>query len=73
VAEKTALLTWSIGQVQRAATQDPGACRALVELTNMLAPPRALVAPRVVWQVARTRLRQHAVPAGLTPVTAEGR
>jgi len=72
-ARGTALVNWYIGQVQRAATQDPGACRALVEVTNMLTPPRALFAPRVVWQVARTRLRQRAVPAGLTPVTAEGR
>ncbi len=59
-ARGTDLLNWYVGQVQRTATYERGVCRSLVEVTNLLKPPSALFAPRIVWQVARARLgRRH--------------
>jgi 2-polyprenyl-6-methoxyphenol hydroxylase-like FAD-dependent oxidoreductase len=52
-APGTDLLNRYAARVQRAATRDPKVCRALVAVTNLLAPPAALFGPRVLWQVAR--------------------
>jgi hypothetical protein len=57
-----------IGLVVRAATQDQLVCRALVEVTNLLAPPSALFAPRVVLGTIRTALRRPRREKALLPV-----
>jgi hypothetical protein len=69
-ARGTDLLNWYVGQVQRAATRQPDVCRTLVEVTNLLAAPSALLAPRVVWQVACDRLMRRPVAGHLVPSPA---
>ncbi len=68
-APGTDLLNWYVRQVQRAATRDARTCRSLVEVTNLLAPPRALFAPHVLAWAMRTCLRRPARP-DLTPAPA---
>jgi 2-polyprenyl-6-methoxyphenol hydroxylase-like FAD-dependent oxidoreductase len=52
-APGTALMNRYVGQLQRAATADPHACRALVDVTRMLAPAGALFRPRAAAAVLR--------------------
>ena len=68
----TDLVNRYFGLVLRAAVADPAVCRTLVEVTNLLAPPRALFAPRVVWRVARAALGRRPAPGALAPATPIG-
>ncbi len=68
----TDLVNRYFGLVLRAAVADPAVCRTLVEVTNLLAPPRALFAPRVVWRVARAALGRRPATGALAPAAPSG-
>jgi 2-polyprenyl-6-methoxyphenol hydroxylase-like FAD-dependent oxidoreductase len=55
-APTTDLFNWYLGRVQRAATRDREVCRALVGVTQLLAPPAALFHPRIAFRVLRQTL-----------------
>lgn len=55
-APTTDLFNWYLGRVQRAATRDPRVCRALIGVTQLLAPPAALFQPRIALRVLRQAL-----------------
>lgn len=55
-ARGTGLINWYVGHVQRAATRDEQVCRALVNVTGLLAPPSTLFRPRIAWRVLRQAL-----------------
>ena len=50
-APTTDLVNWYLGRVQRAATRDPQVCRALIGVTQLLAPPASLLHPKIVLRV----------------------
>ena len=67
-APGTDLFNRYAARVQRAATRDPEVCRALVAVTNLLAPPAALFGPRVLWRVARAGMGAGRGPGAPAPV-----
>ncbi len=56
-----------MGRVFVAATTDRHVCRKLVEVANLLAPPSALFAPRVMLSVLRSTLRRPQATATTRP------
>ncbi|CAA9590479.1 MAG: hypothetical protein AVDCRST_MAG18-5041 [uncultured Thermomicrobiales bacterium] len=57
-APGTDVINGYMGRVFGAATADRHVCRTLVEVANLLAPPSALFAPRVLLGVLRSTLRR---------------
>ena len=53
-----------LDRVHAAAAVDPRVAREFFGVLNLLAPPAALMAPRVLWRVLRHRARPAAAPRG---------
>jgi 2-polyprenyl-6-methoxyphenol hydroxylase-like FAD-dependent oxidoreductase len=53
----TRLVNRYMERVHAAASEDPAVCRKFFEVLNLLAPPSALMSPRVAWRVLARKKR----------------
>lgn len=62
----TRVLNWYIAQLHQAAHRDAVVCRAFLEVTNLLAPPRSLFHPRIAVRVLAARsVNRYVATAGV--------
>jgi len=54
-----------MSKLHQAAHHDPAVALAFHKVGNLLAPPRAVLDPRIAWSVLRANLRTPGAPAGL--------
>jgi 2-polyprenyl-6-methoxyphenol hydroxylase-like FAD-dependent oxidoreductase len=56
-----------LGQLHQAAHHDPAVALAFHRVSNLLAPPRSVLDPRVAWRLLRHKLRMRTAPAAAAP------
>jgi 2-polyprenyl-6-methoxyphenol hydroxylase-like FAD-dependent oxidoreductase len=69
-APGTDLINRYMGRVFAAATSDRAVCQKLVEVANLLAPPTALFAPRIIFGVIRASFRRPQPSPASHPISA---
>jgi 2-polyprenyl-6-methoxyphenol hydroxylase-like FAD-dependent oxidoreductase len=54
------IINWYMSKLHRAAHHDPAPALAFHRVGNLLAPPRSVMHPRILWRVLLGNLRPHA-------------